>query len=100
MPVVLTKARLEFLDMPIVGIDLVLCVGNLPVIRPACLSELPEPVRFAVLVIGLGLVECPPGFLAGSLVTLLATEHPLMHSRRFRFEVRPLRSRDRDGKLP
>ena len=53
------------------------------------------PLRFAVLVIGLGLVECSLGFFAGSLITLLAAEHPLEHSRRFRFEVRPLRSRDR-----
>ena len=100
VPVILTKARFEFLEMHIVSIDLVLCIGNLPVIRPACLSDLPEPVRFAVLVIGLGMVECPPGFVACSLVTLLAAEHPLEHSRRFRLEVRPLRSRDRDGKLP
>ena len=59
MPVVLTRAHPEFPEMLIVGIDLVPCVGNLPVIRPACLSELPEPVRFAVLVIGLGLLASP-----------------------------------------
>ena len=80
--------------MRIVGVDLALRVGNLPIMRPACLSNLPAPLGFAAPLIGLGLVECPAGLLAGSLVTLLATEHPLEHSRWFRFEVGPLRRRD------
>ena len=59
MPVVLAKAGLHLVDMRIVGVDLALRVGNLPVMRPACLSNLPAPLGFAVPVIGLGLVECP-----------------------------------------
>ena len=54
---------------------------------------------FAVTVIGLGLAEFPRGFLAGSLVTLLAAEDLLEHSRWFGFEVGPLRSRDGNCKL-
>jgi hypothetical protein len=100
MPVVLAETSLELLDMRIVGVDLALCVCNLPVIRPACLSDLPTPLLFAVLVIGPGLVERPPGFLAGSLITLPATEHPLEPSRRCWFEICPLRRRDRYCKLP
>jgi hypothetical protein len=94
MPVVLAESgRLQFVDMRIVSADLALSVGNLPVMRLASLDDLPALLRFAALVIGLGVVECSPGLLAGSLIT------PLEHSRRFRFEVRPLRSRDRYHKL-
>jgi hypothetical protein len=100
MPIVFPETGLEFADMGIVGVDLAMCVGNLAFIRPACLSDLPTPLRFAALVIGLRLLECSPGLLAGSIVTLLATEHPLEHSRRFRFEIRPLRRCDGYCKLP
>ena len=100
MPVVLAETGLELADMRIVGVDLTLCVGNLPIIRPACLSDLPTPLCFAVLVIGLGLVERPPGFLASSLITLPATQHSLEPSQGCRFEICPLRSRYRHCKLP
>ena len=81
------------------GSDLALCVGNLPVMRLACLSDLPVPLGFAVAVIGLGPAEFFPPCLAGGLVSLLAAEHPLESSRRVRFEVRPLRRRCGDGEL-
>jgi hypothetical protein len=99
MPVVLAKAGLPLVDMRIVGVDLALRVGNLPIMRPACLCDLPAPLGFAAPVIGLGLAECSPGLLVGSLVTLLAAEHPLEHSRWFGFEVGPLWRRDGNCKL-
>ena len=83
--------------MRVVGSDLPLCVGKLPVMRLACFSDLPVPLGFAVAVIGLGPAVFFPGCLAGGLVSLLAAEHPLESSRRVRFEVRPLRRRRQDS---
>jgi hypothetical protein len=85
--------------MRIVDVDLALRVGDPSIMRPACLGNLPAPLAFVAPVIGLGLVECPPGQLAVSLVTLLATEHPVEYSRWFRFEVGPLWRRDGNCKL-
>jgi hypothetical protein len=85
--------------MGIVGVYLALRVGDLPVVRPPCLTDLSVTLRLPVSVIGLGLGECPLGFFAGRVVTRLAAEHPPERPWRFGLEVCPLRSRERPGKL-
>jgi hypothetical protein len=99
MPVVLAEAGLHLVDMRVVGVDLTLRVGNLPVIGPTCLSDLVESLSFAAPVIGLGSAEFPPGLVVSSFVTLLAAEHSLEHSRRLGLEVSPPWRRDRNCTL-
>jgi hypothetical protein len=67
-------------------------VGDLPVMRPACLTDLSVPLRLLAPMIGLGLGECPPGFFAGRLVTRLTAEHPPECPWRLGLEVCPLRN--------
>ena len=99
MPVVFPQADLELIDMGIVGVYLALRVSDLLVVRLACLSDLPVPLRFLAPMIGLGLGECPPGLFTGRLITRLAAEHPPERPWRFGLEVCPLWSRERSGKL-
>jgi hypothetical protein len=99
VPVVFPQADIELVDMCIVGVYLALRVGDLAVVRLACLSDLSVPLRFPTPIIGLGLGECPSGFFAGRLVARLAAEHPPERPWRFGLEVCPLRSRERPGKL-
>jgi hypothetical protein len=99
MPVVNAEVGLHLIDMRVVDVDLTLHVGNLLVMGAACLSDLAESLSFAAPVIGLGMAECPPGLAAGSLITLLATEHPLEHARWLGLEISPPRRRDRNCKL-
>ena len=44
-PVVLAEADLQLVDVRIVGVDLPLGIGNLPVIRLAGLVDLPKALR-------------------------------------------------------
>ena len=46
MPVVLAEADLQLVDVRIVGVDLPLGIGNLPVIRLAGLVDLPKALRW------------------------------------------------------
>jgi hypothetical protein len=93
MAFVPAKPRFQLGDVRVVGVDLAPRIGDLPVMRLARLVDLPEPRCFAAAMAGLRFVEYSPGCLAGSLIMLLAAEHALERSRRFRLEVRPPRSR-------
>jgi len=99
VPVVFPQASLQLVDMGIVGVYLALRLGDLPVIRPLCLTDLPLPVRLTVPMIGLSLGERPPGFFAGRLVTRLTAEQAPERPWRFGLDTCPLRSRARLGKL-
>jgi len=84
--------------MGIVGGGFEFCLGNLPLMRAASVSDLPAPIGFAETVVCLSLPECLPSFLDGSLVPLLTAEHAAETPRSLGQEIQPPRSRDRDPK--
>src|SRR5450755_311730 len=85
--------------MSIMGGDIVLGLGDLTCVRPACLSDLLDPLGLAALVVLLRLLERLPSDFDGRIVTLLAPEYAAEASRGLRFELRPLRSRQRSREL-